>query len=121
MSNWIEKAVEEMVELTSRYGEFLSVGRFAAIIERCHREGCLAPTSSALATIEKHKAIIAELREALEAARDVLVAFAHKLGYLPEQQAYATTMTEDERMAAGAVADVDAILARTAGAELERP
>jgi len=51
------------------------------------------------------------LRDALEAARDMLAAFQKQAGWLPEQGGYSTRMTPSEMQLAHAVADIDSILA----------
>jgi hypothetical protein len=59
--------------------------------------------------------------EALMAARNVLAAFAKDAGWLPEQRAYSTTMTEGERKLAQAVADLDRIIDGEAAARSALP
>lgn len=51
------------------------------------------------------------LRDALAAARDVLVAEQKEMGWLPQQQAWSTKMTAAELRIAEAVRSIDAILA----------
>jgi len=63
-----------------------------------------------LAVLEAREGEREALREALAAARDTLAAFAKQAGYLPEQGAYSTRMTEGERRLAEAVACIDALL-----------
>lgn len=63
-------------------------------------------------------ATVETLRHALAASRDVLAAFGKQAGWLPEQQAYSTRMTEGEQRLAEAVADIDRILNDAALASL---
>jgi hypothetical protein len=67
------------------------------------------------AEAERERAeVIRYLRDALAAARDALVSFQQEAGYLRDQNAYATTLTERERQLARAVTALDNILRETA-------
>jgi hypothetical protein len=51
------------------------------------------------------------LLQVIEAARDVLMTFQHQLGYLPEQKAYSTKMTENEMLCARTINDLTGLIA----------
>ncbi len=52
----------------------------------------------------------AYLLEVIVAAKDVLTSFQYELSYLPAQRAYKTTMSENERLCAKTIADLETII-----------
>lgn len=91
-----------------------------AEIERLIDARLKADPAEALREAAPAPAKEAELREALAAARDTLVAFQKQAGYLLEQGGYSTRMTQGEMQLAQAVAHIDRILAAPATAQPER-
>jgi hypothetical protein len=86
--------------------------RFSEAIRRSQGTEAEALLHELLADAKEERDV---LLAALKAARDVLVGYQKQAGWLPEQNAYSTRMTEAERNIGRAVADIDTIIASVGG------
>lgn len=100
-------------DVQARYGNYLGNGGFfnPEMMEHQKVADLLRDFSAELTRLGAERD---HYLETLAATRDVLVVFGKQAGWLPEQQAYSTRMTESERELADAVTAIDAVLSGAA-------